>query len=580
MSKIYKFFHHYFHTHYFGIYRHARKLFVFDLALLFLAGVMLVAGLFFLFWRPSLLDAVDLKISWGNARIKSGQEILLTIGYANRAKYNLKDAVLSINLPEGFVVDRNKTPESQFSADSIFDLGTLAPGANGKKEIYGRIWSEPGQENKIISLLSFRPEYETVNREQKIASALINLPESVIASRLEIATSTFPNQTVPFNLIYTNTGNQAVSGINIDVAWVGAVEKTGDWNTFFLNPGESKTITGVIRTPRAGGNYQLSATAKINLENIALIQNLNRANLLVFSPDIKTEVKILDNKPYADPGSELKATVSWRNSSRYQLKNFKIKITPTPGVVDMKATARANNFKIENDSLVADSSSKTALTDGKPLAEGSFDFDLILLPTFATAPIENVYLQIEPTAAAEIAEIGGGVFENPGVSAQIPLPTNLSWSAETRYFTPEGDQLGRGPLPPTVDETTKYWIFINIKNTTNAVTDAKFSATLAPGVTFTGKQSVSIGPQIQNSNGNVTWSYSELPANSNTGLYFEVAVTPTTAQIGKNLDLINSLKFSATDDWIKKTFTLSSGALNNILKNNDLGAEMGSVVSN
>ena len=181
---------------------------------------------------------------------------------------------------------------------------------------------------------------------------------------------------------------------------------------------------------------------------------------------------------------------------------------------------------------------------------------------------------------AEIPEVPGQKFEQDGNSVKIPLATEVSLKAEARYYTDEGDQLGRGPLPPTIGETTKYWIMVRVDNTSNAINTARFSTELPLGVEFTGKQSVSIGPELKYNavNHTVTWSYNLIPANSQTGLYFEVAVTPTADQAGKNIQLTKAFSFSATDDLINKNFSLAQNGLTNTLPASDMGSEKGSTI--
>ena len=138
----------------------------------------------------------------------------------------------------------------------------------------------------------------------------------------------------------------------------------------------------------------------------------------------------------------------------------------------------------------------------------------------------------------------------------------------------------RRKLPPQVGKTTKYWIFVKISNTTNAINDAVLSASLPEGVEFTGKQSTSIGPQIDydNSTRAISWKYNTLPANSQTGLYFEVSVTPSADQIGQNILLTNSLQFSTTDEFTNKKFNFNHPSLTNVLNSNDAGQRLGSKV--
>jgi hypothetical protein len=171
-----------------------------------------------------------------------------------------------------------------------------------------------------------------------------------------------------------------------------------------------------------------------------------------------------------------------------------------------------------------------------------------------------------------------GEFNQEGTSISFALPTDLTLQTQVRYFTAEGDQLGRGPLPPEVGTATKYWVFVELFNTINPVDNARLTITLSPGVTYGGKQSVTLGPPLTSSGNSLTWQFPEIPASTKTGWYFEVTVTPTESSVGKNLSLIQNISLSTTDAVVNKEFTLSSGALNNVLKTNDRGARSGSRV--
>jgi hypothetical protein len=178
-KHIYTFFHRHYHHHYHGVYKNPKKLFIFDLFLLFIAIAMLGSSLFFFFWKPGTTDLIDLKISLGDTRIKSGEAVHLTVNYTNRSKFSLNHPTLSVHLPDGFIVDRNKTPENVFSNNSIINLGTVEPGAKGQAEIYGTLWAEPRSDERIVATLSYQADGQSTT-EQKFASFFATLPESIL----------------------------------------------------------------------------------------------------------------------------------------------------------------------------------------------------------------------------------------------------------------------------------------------------------------------------------------------------------------------------------------------------------------
>lgn len=573
-----RFLHTHYHARYHGVYQHAKQLFVFDMGLLLLAFGMLVTSLFLFFWKPGLQDKIALTVSLGDARVSSGQTVDISIAYANHSKYSLTDGVLSITLPPGFIINRSSTPESVLSAQRTMAIPRLLPGGNGTVIVSGKLWTTPGHEESIIARYSYTAE-NTGRREQKLGSSFIRLPESILVGSLTIATSSFPGATLPYTYTLTNTSAEPVSGVTIRHNWF-VPEDESEFTSITIAPHASLSISGEIRTPAKPGPITYVATPEVRANGTVIPLQSTFETVDIISPSITARVQLPSNPAYVDGGQQVPVEVTWKNSGRFALTQLTLALAVTPGVVDMARTARENHILVEGDSLVIDSQARTALANGSPGGGDQFTLQVYLLPTFSVGAAENAVLKITPSIRGRIPAVPGQIFSSTGESASAALATQINLSAQARYYTEEGDQLGRGPLPPVVGQSTKYWVFVQAYNTTNAVRDARFTAVLPPGVTFTGKQSVTIGKTItySESDRTVRWNHSLLPANSQTGLYFEVAATPQAAQLGKNLLLLSAVHFTATDDRVNKSFNLSTPDVYNTLSKTDRGALKGSAV--
>lgn len=578
LKTTYNFFHRHYHKRYHNQYEHAKKLFAFDIFLLSVALVMLTSTLYFLFWNPGLTDQIDLKISLGDSRIKSGQEVRLTVDYKNRSKYALNDATIALHLPSGFVVDREKTPTTIFSEQSIFSIQNIKPGAQGQTDLYGHIWVTPKKDESITALLSYLPE-NSKYKEQKLGTFLMNLPESVLQSTLQLPTTSFANNTVAFSFTVKNSSDQKLNDLNINFNFPGKINiNEDDLRAIDLEKNTQKTVNGTLVMPAKSGQYNLNATLNGKFNNTQ-IKILDLQGIIkTFSPQVDIKASLNDQTSYAEPSQEINASIAWQNNGQFQLQNQAVRLTFTPGVVDLKTTARENNFKLDGNSLIIDNSIRTALANGAPGANDQFNFKILLLPTFSLGGLENPALEIKPTFTGELKSVTGQRFEVTGEKTSIPLATELNLNSSVRYYSDDGDQLGRGPLPPVVGQTTKYWVFVQLNNTTNPIKEASLDISLNSNANFTGKQSVTIGPSLNHSKGIVSWKYREVPAHSQTGWYFEVAVTPTPQQLGQNIDLVKTINFSAVDKTTGKTFSLQKSSLNNILLPADLGSQKGNLV--
>ncbi len=579
LKSIYHFFHTHYHRRYHGIYKHAKQLFIFDLILLAGAVALLFTSIFLFIWKPSIARQIEINISLGDDRLKSGQAVAINVHYVNHSKVSLQKPVLALRLPIGFVQTTNTPNEPNLGDNHTVVLSPVAPGAEGTLTVHGILWTEPQKEDRITATLSFeRSDNHTT--EQSIASYLVNLPESVLKASLDVRTSTFPGQPLTFTYSLTNTSNEALGNINITTISPVTFAGHPDLQHILLQPNETKKLTGTVQVPAKTGTIILEFTPRFSINGHELVQSTARDSktIAVFYPSTNSSIRWKNQAPnYIESNSTQTLTVQWKNTSSFTLTRQRIRIDFSPRIVDLKRTAKENNLLVDGDSLIANSSNRTALADGKPSSNGSFDITLYFLPTFGT--INSNRFEVSPHFEAQINEIPDVFFSHPGSVETAPLATNLILSEQVRYYTNEGDQLGRGPLPPVVGETTKYWVMIEITNTTNDVRDVNFLATLAPGAVFTGKQSVTIGPELSTNKSTVSWNYKKLPAHSTTGLYFEVSVTPAASDLGRKLSLVTGSRLTATDDAVGKQFSLAHGLLTNVLPASDQGSDSGADVA-
>jgi hypothetical protein len=583
LKKIHHHLHRHYHARYHGKYTHAKQLFIFDIFLLILAVVILISGVVFLLKKPVVKDDVEMIVTTNIPTLKSGTPMKLTIEFTNTSKTTLYPSTLAIRLPHGFIVDRNQTPESILNKENTISItAPLAPGAKGHVDIAGQWWVDQSQPEILFATLSYYTDKHT-ELNQKIISFTPAIPSSILETHLDIATSSFPNQSIPFTYSLTNTSDKPTTHITLLPNWQGTITITSTiLEDFTIAPHETKTISGTVTAPKSADIYNFGIRSQVTVQDYTFKQTTNQEPVQVVYPTIVSEARLSKTTPYIEPGQEIPINIHWRNDSTFTLTNQRLHIRLSPkGVIDMTKTALTNGITIEGDDLIITSAQKTALANGAPGAEDTFDLKLETLPTFKITG-EKVNLDIIPRIEAQALSIKEQQFTREGNKISIPIASEVALTRnEVRYYTPEGDQIGRGTLPPQVGKTTKYWILLQIANTTNELKDATLKIHLAPGVTFsTSNQSVTLGPQVQfNKDTNtVEWNYSNVPANSRTGWNFMVEVTPTVDQIGKTLSLITSGTFTATDGIVKKEFEIKFAEMNNVLPGNDKGSRMGAKV--
>jgi hypothetical protein len=570
---------------YAGIYRHAKKLFVFDIILLVSALAILVTGILLLFWHPSLANQIDLTATFNN-NFKSGEYGALAITYSNRSKYDLNNAVLSVHLPPGFVVDRLKTPTSTLDERSQIHLDKILTGETNRREVWGYFWADVTTDNRLLLLLSYEPS-ELNRREQKIAPLFFHPTQSLL-------NFTWPNQLIgtaqsPLKVetaVNNASADQPLVSINYVINNIPAGKKppaklaSGNAAANLL-PNSSSTVTWNSVYPTVA-DAQLNISLTVVANGTELTQSVAQTTLAVYESGLHCVIN-LATTTLAVPNGEATLNTVCANQGNHVIKNLTLGWNFSAPIVDLVASAKLNNFSTDDQKLLATPTLYPALAELLPGAQISLSTKLKFKPTFNLAGQTNVLLNITTAQTGLLRDGAGNLltnFEDHGDGAPIKIATDISARAVARFYTDEGDQLGRGALPPSVGETTKYWVLIKITNTTNDARDVKFDAQLPPGVAFTGKQSVTMGQPIQVSadGRQISWRQTYLPANSTANLNFEVAVTPTASQVGTNLVLLKNTILTAADDWTNNNYQIKLPNTTNVLPASDMGHQLGSQV--
>lgn len=145
----------------------------------------------------------------------------------------------------------------------------------------------------------------------------------------------------------------------------------------------------------------------------------------------------------------------------------------------------------------------------------------------------------------------------------VKISSDVSLEADIYFHSPQGDQLGIGPLPPIVGIPTTYWLIVKAQNQGNELKDFVFSANLAPGVELSGEESLLAGKYSYNKEQRrLIWQVDNLDASggdyiANFGLDF----TPVSEQVGHNALILTNLQYRLFDTW---TNTEILGSLDNL----------------
>ncbi len=566
--KITKFFKKYFENKYSSIYKHAKKLFVFDIILLILAIFLFGSAIFWFFWQPSISSQVEINFAYSSEKIISGEDLDIFITYKNNSKFDLEETTLSLHLPAGFVL--NKAKNDQLSDSNSINLGQIKPGGNDKITISGQLVGDATQSDKILAILSYKIG-KTNKIDQKKELELINYDKTEIMSEINFEKTTFPDKEVPFSIKISNISQKTIEGVDLELPNFLNLEQQ---SPNVLLPKQEIILQGLAKIPKTLGQLPFSYSLVRKFNNHNFIQQKENLFFEVRSPDIGLTLEPQTVYAYLNSGDTLKIRVEFDNLSGNLLQDQKLVLFDKNNVLDLENTAKINNLKIDGQNLIIDRFTRNIFQSGSAIKSDEFILTLKIKDdagSFASA------LFLEPIFSANLfdSEIG---FVTKEKAIEIPLASLLQTKIQARYYTISQDQIGRGPLPPQVGQPTKYWIYLDIQNGANELKNFKFIANPGKNVIFTGKQSVNYGYEMTFENQEAIWKKDSVFASTSFGLYFEVEVTPDQNDLGDNLQLLKNAKIIAVDAMTGKNYEINLGEVNNKLQENDEGSKFGSEV--
>ncbi|MEK7211978.1 MAG: hypothetical protein AAB731_05080, partial [Patescibacteria group bacterium] len=530
---------------YHGKYRHPKHLFALDIILI--GGIVFLTGFilyFNFFWTPGILRQVELGF-FAPSDWRIGAETKFEVRYANRSKETLGEAALAVELPRGFILESSSPDFSQYK---VLHLGALPPGGNGQVELRGRALGNLGEKQELRAYLAFS---RGAGREQKAAVAAINFSKPAMEVKFD-----FPRAIVAGEEIVKSAEVLNIAGLpgaslkisfNVPPDFIlrgGNAERPqsraerGGAETILEKPGERASILFDGYALLKAKEVKILIQSKLLFDGEEFLNDERIYSIAVAPPQISVSLSS-GGSSFVSPGETVGLRFVSSNNSEKDAGNASIGIDDTNNILD-KSFAPAGARWDGNILIFAVRESFSA---GKELDAA---FKVKIKDDFSAESGElakNLKLNLAPFIFA--SKNNKRYYGNP---LELKFLSELAVAAFARYFSPGGEPLGRGPLPPKVGKETRVWIFFEIKNTSNDVLGAKVLARLPAGVEFTGATTAFYGGEIKYDAPSriASWEPGLVPAYAGRGedavaAAFEVKFTPAESDRGKTMLLLDNI---------------------------------------
>lgn len=528
--------------------------------------LVLVSVYIFVFYQGAIIrEGIELTITPLVEELQSGESIDVAIFVRNNTGQPLLSSALY--LPEGanFIITSVAQP-FVFEQNRI-QLGTLDHREEKELLISGYMLSEINSPVRINAVLEYQGNV-LLGINQKLASEAVDITGSSLETELVLPEALVANQSFDFSLQYQNnspvTNFENVSflpnwppGWSILESSINPDPATDYWLLKSIGSLEQGEIVGrAILLTEDLEEVEVDLSVFVAPAGSPLLQQQIKKTTPVRYPNVS--VGLNSTEGTVNLGDEVTYKFTVVNNEPYPIKNLQAHLQVNHGVVDPSSLPASLNAdgqivldlqdEIASGEIVAiEQKMKLRSTVNPVLAFGSGNVIVALGGElhYIDASEQLIVLPLKP--------------------ATTNINSDLSTQAFSRYYSVEGDQIGRGPVPPIVGETTKYWVFIHLNNQLHPLENVIASGRVPVGVDWTGRVSVTEGEPLNFNEGTrfFQWPIGLMPdyktnfTDTKYGAAFELAITPKSDQVGEVVDLMQSLQVQGRDSVTGQIITVS-----------------------
>jgi hypothetical protein len=511
-----------------------------DLVMVGIIIILLIIVLRLSFWQPQA--QISLESGTNHQIIKSGD--LQTFYLKYKTNDSSSDNTVAVNLPDNFEFVR-AVPSNKYNQDThTFKLGKLSSGSNGEIKITGYVYADVGRQQAI----SFNFNCDNCGKSGILSSYLFNIENSSLDMQVIAPDKIYKNIENKFRVNLENTSVKDIASLYLKVSndWLLNSNNDIENNRIIVDQikaGEIKSIEFKLISPRNKKSDNLEIQTYLVKEGKEFLQNKWEKQLDILDPELESQLTYINNY-----NNVVSFNLDFKNTSNNTLSDLAFRIEADDNIIldNLSLNQSINNVKIIDNIIRFNQD-----LESQESAHLSFNLKVKQEKDMINPEFE---LKIEPSYLSKQNRYSYQVSSEP-----IKLLSNLQSSSKAYYYSPQGDQLGIGPLPPVEGLPTTYWIFLDASNFGNALIDFSLSGKLAENVRWANKKSVVSGNIYQAPGSNkVTWQIRNIDNKDlNNSASFALTLIPDATQINSTPLLFKDITVTAYDTFTQKNINFN-----------------------
>ncbi|OGL66961.1 hypothetical protein A2856_00485 [Candidatus Uhrbacteria bacterium RIFCSPHIGHO2_01_FULL_63_20] len=503
----------------------------------------------------------------GPESVRAGEEVFFTVRYKDDGRVPIAQLEFELNLPDSFhVTSAVPAPDEGMT----WRVGSLTPGSDGAVSVGGYFRSEVPSAQTLQAAFTYRPaNFSSDFRDFK--SLAVHVDDTTLKLAVNGPAKALAGDQVQYVLEALNAGTLPLERVRLiadlpkDFRFASsdpapAAPGVPAWDLPAIAPGATAAVTlKGSYTATADGTQAVTVRGAFVEEDRELAQAAASANtdMLGGAMDFHLVVNGGTDDLSLDPGALLRLSLDYGNHGAQVVNDVSFRLTAEgadakPLPVDWEAaTGVAEGVRVKN-VLVWDKTSVPELAALAPGAEGVIDVSVPLLSAIDPSKIGD---RLILTLTGTVQKVGSvaGPRTISATPIKVSVNSDFAATAEARYFTPDGEPVGQGPLPPKAGQTTTYRVYWTLSNRLHPLEGLRMSTTLPAHAGWIDRKDAQQGTLAYDSvTRTASWTIPAWPADQQTvQAWFDVAVVPDASDAGSFLKLTNAAGAEAADTVTK-----------------------------
>ncbi len=528
----------------------------------------------------------------GPSQVSLGQESTYFINWQNTLSDPIGSADIRVSFPSDFML--TSVDPVLPSKEMDWRLGSIVAHGRGTITVKGVFTGALGTQTAIQAVALYRPASFNSDFEE-VGTLPLAYTGTVLQGVFLVPVKVLPGDTVKIQYVIQNTGTQLIKGAEARITLPEGFVRTAS-STIQMDGRTSRTPIGDLAAGASTTVIEVGTFASgvfgeeplhgevgtVTQDGVFQAILKTDATVAVLAGDISS--KLVVNGSDADRsmgfGETLHATIAYQNTSAEELKDVQVRwvVLPLSSGDATSSISSVLNWKLLDDTA-SGTRSLTSITWAKkqiatlgrltPQQDGTIEFSIPLKEYTASTTVSGFQM----IAETMIGSIGSTVVNRIIRSAPIAVRfrTDATLAVEARYFSEEGAQIGAGPLPPVVGQSTSYRVSWTLSKHLHELKGLEVKATLPKNVTWMQNASIGAGEVKYDSTSRViTWTLNRLPANMNEArVEFDVQLTPSEFDAGRFADLMGETRSSFTDAPLNESMLFVTPGITTDLTNDD-----------